>query len=104
GGGQGDQVAILLERARAADAATKGGLRRILAEACVAGGEGARDGGRTRSFLLGQAATSPGKSSTTTSRPSSGCRKPSWSMRTKTGSISSRRSPTRSELRSERSR
>ena len=57
GGGQGDQVAILLERARAADAATKGGLRRILAEACVAGGEGARDGGRTRSFLLGQAAT-----------------------------------------------
>lgn len=55
-GASEEQVDALLDHARAADRASGGALRRLLAEACAAGGEGARDGGRTRSFLLGRAA------------------------------------------------
>ncbi len=52
-----DVVELLEEAARASDLerATER-LRRVLAEALAAGGQGARDGGRTRSAMLGRAA------------------------------------------------
>jgi tetratricopeptide (TPR) repeat protein len=58
GAGAPEEVVELLEEAaRASDLerATER-LRRVLAEALAAGGQGARDGGRTRSAMLGRAA------------------------------------------------
>ena len=57
GGVQEDTIEMLEEMARAFDEETEGKrLRVALAEALAAGGTGARDGGRTRSFLLHRAA------------------------------------------------
>ncbi len=52
-----DAIELLEEAARSSDVerATER-LRRVLAEALAAGGQGARDGGRTRSSMLGRAA------------------------------------------------
>jgi len=56
-GAQEEAVEALETAARAGDA-EKGGdkLRRTLAESLASGGQGARDGGRTRSAMLGRAA------------------------------------------------
>ncbi|MEZ4314038.1 MAG: hypothetical protein R3F14_38945 [Polyangiaceae bacterium] len=57
GGVQEETIALLEEAARAGD--TKAGgvtLRSIVAEALAAGGQGSRDGGRTRASLLRRAA------------------------------------------------
>jgi hypothetical protein len=57
GGVQEETLAALENAARAADAATGAGtLLRTLAEALAAGGQGSRDGGRTRGALLRRAA------------------------------------------------
>ena len=55
GGAQEETLAQLEEAAASADG-TKTDLRRTLAEALAAGGQGARDGGRTRAALLRRAA------------------------------------------------
>ena len=56
-GAREDQVASVVEIARRADGKTGGtALRRIVAEALAGGGQGARDGGKTRSVMLGHAA------------------------------------------------
>jgi tetratricopeptide (TPR) repeat protein len=58
GGVQEDTIAALEAAAQAGDALGGGtALRLILAEALAAGGQGSRDGGRTRSALLRRAAT-----------------------------------------------
>lgn len=57
GGVQQETLGVLEDMARATDEKSGGPeLRRTLAEAMAAGGQGSRDGGRTRSFLLGRAA------------------------------------------------
>lgn len=54
---QEETLEVLEEAARTSDERLGGDkLRRTLAEALAAGGQGARDGGRTRSALLGRAA------------------------------------------------
>lgn len=58
GGIQQERVDVLVEAAREEDERQQSDkLRRTLAEAMAAGGQGARDGGRTRSLLLRHAAT-----------------------------------------------
>ncbi|HEX9619875.1 MAG TPA: hypothetical protein VF989_07060 [Polyangiaceae bacterium] len=57
GGVQEETLGVLEDMARETDLNAGGPeLRRTLAEAMAAGGQGSRDGGRTRSFLLGRAA------------------------------------------------
>ncbi|AKT41040.1 hypothetical protein [Chondromyces crocatus] len=58
-GGVQEETIVALEGAAAAGDALSGGtaLRGILAEALAAGGQGTRDGGRTRAALLRRAAT-----------------------------------------------
>jgi hypothetical protein len=56
GGVQEETLAVLEDVAREADADGEKKLTRTLAEALAAGGQGSRDGGRTRSALLGRAA------------------------------------------------
>ncbi|HYO95689.1 MAG TPA: hypothetical protein VER33_14305 [Polyangiaceae bacterium] len=54
---QDETLAVLEDSARQSDLESGGNrLRRTLAEAMAAGGQGSRDGGRTRSTLLGRAA------------------------------------------------
>ncbi len=57
GGAQEDQISSVVEIARRSDQRNGGtALRRIVAEALAGGGQGARDGGKTRSVMLGHAA------------------------------------------------